>query len=375
MVNLQNSLGNYSLNFTAVAVLTVTNNNNNPTMWFLLNNIWLTVTRANLHEIVPLGNIPALQTALTQNVEGRIGTEYRTAANPLIANVGRFCSYCERSNPSPLAVEHMTPKDNYPLFALAWPNFLLTCTPCNIAGSGKGTNPQRATVAGWGGAPADELTYYTRIRAHYLWPDDQLAYQNCTPELQYWSITQNAWRPVPLQQSVRWGITITNTDYTNRRVTANIYLDGTATLYPRRVRIWMVTANQAATDAVNLFGLNRDGVGTGNNAPTSDGRMYDRTRAWFTIVGSLGVGSMIPVNNWQGWWSNIINHELSTIGFFSNWVKIIQTMNQNDPTAMLPTTLLARFLNDCDEAGQSGGGAAPTPTTSPPLAWPPCVER
>jgi len=73
---------------------------------------------------------------------------YRDAAEPLIARLGSYCSYCERYIETHLAVEHVQPKDTNPALALVWGNFLLACVNCN---SCKGDAPV--------------------VVADYLWPD------------------------------------------------------------------------------------------------------------------------------------------------------------------------------------------------------------
>jgi len=64
---------------------------------------------------------------------------YQDAARHLKERLGRYCSYCERTIPVGLAVEHKRPKEHHPLLERAWENFLLACANCN---SSKGhSNP------------------------------------------------------------------------------------------------------------------------------------------------------------------------------------------------------------------------------------------
>lgn len=354
--NLQTSLGNYTLNFNAAAVVNLIGAN--PTMWNILL-VWLWVTSVDAGQAVAPPNIADYRAALT-TIKNRIDDQYRTAANPLITNLGRFCSYCEKPQPSPLSVEHIAPKDNYPLFALAWDNFMLSCTVCNVAGTGKGTDPQRVTVAGWGAPPANELDYYTRIRATYLWPDDQLAYRNLVPQLQYQrQAPPNAWVPVPAQQSARAGMTITASDYTTRRNTANIYLDGTNNLYSRDVRVMLVPAGgNAATNALGLLKLNSTGIAPPPNPPTSDGRMFDRTKAWFTAVGMLDATRYLVGQPWQNWWATVPTLA-AAVGYFSVWVRVLELMNVNVPGTANP--LLGQFLTDVTASTYPGTDATAIP--------------
>ena len=63
--------------------------------------------------------------------------KYQDAKPFLIARFGEFCSYCERScDEKNLHVEHILPKENYPIFEKTWVNLLLSCNSCNSA---KGT--------------------------------------------------------------------------------------------------------------------------------------------------------------------------------------------------------------------------------------------
>ena len=65
-------------------------------------------------------------------------SKYRDAAEPLMARLGSYCSYCERHIETHLAVEHIQPKDLNPALERTWSNFLLACINCN---SCKGASP------------------------------------------------------------------------------------------------------------------------------------------------------------------------------------------------------------------------------------------
>ena len=73
---------------------------------------------------------------------------YQDAQQPLIDQLGEFCSYCERWVSSGIHVEHKLPKGRYKNEVCKWTNFLLSCMNCN---SGKASG---------------EL-----ILTDYLWPD------------------------------------------------------------------------------------------------------------------------------------------------------------------------------------------------------------
>jgi uncharacterized protein (TIGR02646 family) len=56
---------------------------------------------------------------------------YADAYPYLVAQLEKYCSYCERYVPTGLAVEHIQPKVTYPRLELSWDNFLLGCVNCN----------------------------------------------------------------------------------------------------------------------------------------------------------------------------------------------------------------------------------------------------
>ncbi len=344
--NLITSLRHYSLNYNAPAVRRTIGSS--PTLDRQLGDVWLTVSQVAAGQIPSPADIAALRAAQTK-IAKRIGKQYRLAANQLIVNMGRFCAYCEKPNPSPLPVEHMVPKDNYPLFSLAWSNFLNTCTVCNTQGTGKGTGPARATVAGWNPAPiADELTYFTRCRAQYLWPDEQLAYRSLVPRLEYFSASQVAWLPVPVADSVGPGIRRTSWDYPTRTINAAIYLDHTSDLFYRRVRVSYAALPGRAAESQTYLGLDQQGGGNDpNNPTTSDGREFDRTTAWFALVGLLGRARFIPDREFEDWWNNTVLPLADIVGNFSLWVRILDLLNITD---VFGRSLLSRFLNDCRAA-------------------------
>ncbi len=60
---------------------------------------------------------------------------YSKAQGPLIEQIGRYCSYCERWVASAIHIEHKQPKSLYPDLKFLWSNFLLACSNCNSAKS------------------------------------------------------------------------------------------------------------------------------------------------------------------------------------------------------------------------------------------------
>ena len=56
---------------------------------------------------------------------------YRDALPDLVARLGLYCSYCERTSNTDLAVEHIQPQSLHPDLEGRWDNFLRGCVNCN----------------------------------------------------------------------------------------------------------------------------------------------------------------------------------------------------------------------------------------------------
>lgn len=85
---------------------------------------------------------------------------YRDAFAPMIARIGEFCSYCERSITANLAIEHIVSRDQDPGLALVWENFLLGCTNCN---STKLNKPVRVPDFLWPHLDNTQLAFEYRV--------------------------------------------------------------------------------------------------------------------------------------------------------------------------------------------------------------------
>lgn len=66
-----------------------------------------------------------------RGVAPKIYSRYKDAIEDLEGRLGSYCSYCERSLPVGLAVEHIIPKVLHPELETEWTNFLLGCPSCN----------------------------------------------------------------------------------------------------------------------------------------------------------------------------------------------------------------------------------------------------
>ena len=80
------------------------------------------------------GEIVEYTTSMNETVSHTIKTKYNPygdAKDPLAANIGSFCSYCEE--PRELAdihIDHVEPKSKEGAL-YDWENFLLSCNMCN----------------------------------------------------------------------------------------------------------------------------------------------------------------------------------------------------------------------------------------------------
>ena len=81
-----------------------------------------------------VGDVLALVDGTQHSVVGTY-SPYQNAKPALVANLGRFCSYCEEAYhyDRDLHVEHIQPKGlpKYAHLETAWTNFLLGCATCN----------------------------------------------------------------------------------------------------------------------------------------------------------------------------------------------------------------------------------------------------
>lgn len=73
-------------------------------------------------------------------------TSYQEAKRDLVAAIGSYCSYCERSIEHQGTIEHVLPKSIYPNLECDWSNLLLACVNCN---STKGVKDVGLTLCAW----------------------------------------------------------------------------------------------------------------------------------------------------------------------------------------------------------------------------------
>lgn len=84
--------------------------------------------------------------ACPKDTEGQevVFARYQDAAPHLHMRIGKYCCYCERRIPAPLAVEHKLPKQPqlHPELETAWSNLLLACVNCNSTKATKVAPPE-----------------------------------------------------------------------------------------------------------------------------------------------------------------------------------------------------------------------------------------
>lgn len=68
---------------------------------------------------------------VTKQAAPRVYAAFEDAKRDLTGQIGPYCSYCERTIPTHLAVEHVLPQEHNTGLSLDWNNFLLACVNCN----------------------------------------------------------------------------------------------------------------------------------------------------------------------------------------------------------------------------------------------------
>lgn len=282
-----------------------------------------------------LGHPPQNFTAvLATSLKGKLSGYYAKAAGPLEKQLGRFCSYCEQYYGAGLAVEHICPKTPYPLFYLAWDNFLLACPSCNSA---KGNKPPR------GNPPLNpEAEYFQRIKTTYLWPQwysDSFKYLR--PCLQCWE--NNQWEDVTDPIDAQNRVTVENV--LQREIVADVLQKGQLKNLPVRVAYKAVAPR--ATELLTLLNLNRRSFNPARPGGEQDIRVWERTLQWFKVLESMRLLNQAPTKAlFDAMWSMMMKW-VSQPGIYSIWVAVIDYGGPNR-SWLVPQTqepVMDRFLN------------------------------
>lgn len=312
---------------------------NSPTYLQCLNN-WTTTAKIGANQIAKVVKTFRDQTTVQGATEGQIGDVYRGAADDLATNLGNFCSYCENILDK-VEVEHICPKSQFPLFCLAWENFLLSCSFCN-GRSAKGSKPSRDYVVTQflnNAQPPNETGYYNSIRQEYIWADSwQSAYRDLKPRLEYLDPNSGTWKVLNMALAVKLGSVQTASNKTARTVQASIWLKATdIATTSRSVKVTVDGPYQQSDNIVDLCQLNN------LKAQKQDKRVWSRTLLWFTAMAQLSALSQL--NNQQlfdTFWVLALKAAAAG-GFYSVWVLILEETQAKDPSNQL---LVTRFVNE-----------------------------
>lgn len=290
-------------------------------------------------------------TGVKKTVDKKLGTFYALAAGPLEAQLGRFCSFCEMYNQTGVAVEHIVPKARYPLFFIAWNNFLLACPVCN---SNKLSKPPRDD-AQFSPVPTDEVGYYTTILDNYLWPHKfTKVYRTTKPQLEYYEKT---WKKVTYP--VADGTELKSQDSQTRTIKADVYIDvksGAKTKQEWRidvpVRVRVMPDNDLGTNMVNkLANLNKPSSNDKRPGGEADIRMWTRTLQWFKALRLLQLLKGSTAGSFDRDWQ-IMMESVQSPGVYSVWVTVLDLLGPGgswtvpgDPATTVMTKFLTQILD------------------------------
>jgi hypothetical protein len=291
-----------------------------------------------------LGGAKAEQLQAVRAIVNKVAASYKCASVPLMDELGEFCSFCETKLPGLLEVEHCVPKSQYPTFALSWNNFLLACSPCNIA---KGSDPCRSCVQGWlGGQIKTEQDCYDEIRLrHYVWADiGSQSYRSLPLQMEFCDPIANTWATLPMNQAAHLDNFIVSTNTSKREVKARIHDPADPNLQNYKegnVRVTIITAgNQSRCDEmVDLCKLNSDG----SLNSTFDRRLSNRTKAWFRCLKAMK--SYQVSGSSSASWDLVLQNAVSE-GFYSVWLTILHWHDKH---------LARRFVTDTNNPNSFPG--------------------
>ena len=349
--NLNQSLAAFTITFgsTAIAPVTAVWNTASPTARQVLDGLLLVAKApkkkkpvqppAKKQKIIP--SLTDQVNAIKKTLATKLATIYGTASGPLEDQLGRFCSFCEHYYQSGLAVEHVVPKAPFPLFYLAWDNFLLACPVCN---SNKLSKPPR-NDAQFTPAPANEVGYYTVIKDGYLWPQRYTdVYRTTKPVLEFY--VQNKWwevtYPVADQTELK------SADKVTRTLKADVWSNSGTTgtwWYDVPVRVRVNPTNAHATAMVTMVALNKPSSNKKKPGGEADIRLWSRTEQWFKVLESLQLLQGAKASQFDGLWKMMMK-SVQQPGLYSIWVTVIDLLGPGGSWVVPNTTqtVMAKFL-------------------------------
>ncbi|HEY6786442.1 MAG TPA: hypothetical protein VI365_03940 [Trebonia sp.] len=327
--NLQTSLQAFTITFgtTAAAPVAQVFGTASPTAWDVLSGLLLVAKAKGTKHVkkkakttgVTVANVKGIKETLNR----KLATMYSQAAPLLNVQLGRFCSFCELYNQTGVAVEHVAPKAPYPLFYIAWDNFLLACSVCN---SNKLSKPPR-TDPQFLPAPTDEVGYYNTLNNNYLLPNRYtLVYRTTKPQLQYQGDDGKWW---PVTYPVADGTELRSADEVTRTIRADVRANVTTKGKTKAkwrmnvpVRVQVIPTNPRSTKMVELAALNKP---SGQTETLADIRVWTRTLRWFTVLDSLNTLKQANATTFPQLW-NMMMASVQQPGLYSVWVTVIDLL-------------------------------------------------
>jgi hypothetical protein len=286
---------------------------------------------------------------IKKTLASKLQTIYATAAGPLESQLGRFCSFCEIYQPSGVAVEHITPKSEFPLFYIAWANFLLACPVCN---SIKKSKPPRGD-AQFKPAPADEVGYFTVIGNNYLWPQKYTkVYRTTRPQLEYLGGDGKWWK---VTYPVADGTELISADQMTRTIRADVCADLTTKGVTKPtwrmnvpVQVRVAGTNTRGTNMVDaLVNLNKPSSNDKKPGGEADIRTWTRTKQWFDVLDSLTDLKKADAGTFPGLWKMMMK-SVQQPGLYSVWVTLIDLLGPGGSWKVPGTTtpVMTKFLTE-----------------------------
>jgi 5-methylcytosine-specific restriction endonuclease McrA len=370
--NLNTSLAGITITFgsTAAAPVTSVFGKANPTAKEVLDGLLL-VAKAPKKKGPPPTKKPKTVSMTDQvktikdTLARKLSKIYGTASGPLEAQLGRFCSFCEHYYESGLAVEHIVPKAPYPLFYLAWDNFLFCCTVCN---SNKLSKPPRNDAL-FSPAPVDEVGYFALIKDTYMWPQWYTqVYRSSMPRLEY-QATDGKWYPVtyPVADGTELTTTVKETRTLRADVCAKVKTKGVSTptwRFDRPVRVQVMPTTPRATQMVSLVALNKPSGNDKKPGGEADIRMWSRTEHWFKVLETLSdLKKVTDASAFASMWKMMMK-SVQQPGLYSVWVTVLDALGPGGSWTVPGTTtpVMTKFLGEIvGQAYFPGTDTADTP--------------
>jgi uncharacterized protein (TIGR02646 family) len=304
--------------------------------------------QATLKDLIRKKTASGAERMVADAIDAKITAEYTRATNALVKELGSFCAFCEIRITERVQVEHVANKSYYPLFALAWENFLPCCGPCNTM---KGTKPSPSDVSAWPPAVTPSLAiqeqaqFRDRIRDHYRWPDawdDTFQYFRIRFEF---SEDENTWVRMAERDAANYYLNrYDRQEIESRTVIADVVHEDVI-VRDARVRVYV---EPDGLDLVDVCGLNK----VGNLESTYDRRVFNRTLAWFSALEVIAaVKTAQDEAQFQRLWKVVCVAAES--GYWSLWVTLLN--QHEDIYSGTGDTLATRFYKDLIRRGSFPG--------------------